>query len=70
MVVLFYFVLGGELYTCGGRGLEKIAESTPANILAKCPLYPKMADGFLWYIVDLSCVSRTAEDILKTAALA
>ena len=36
--------IGGDLYSCGGRGVRKLIEWILAQILAQCALYAKMAD--------------------------
>ena len=45
--------------------MDKIGKSPPAEILEPFPLYSKMANGLLWHIGALGCVSRATGNILK-----
>ena len=49
---------GGDIYTCDGRGEDRLGELTPSKILAKCPLYSKMAEGPHGHILALGFISR------------
>ena len=57
--------IGVDLYMRDESGPGNLGELTPVKIIAQCALYSEMAEGLLWHVGSIGCVSRVEADMLN-----